>query len=117
MNLRRSLLVMLCVLTIVSACSSGSNDNPSGDTTITLWHTLEEMYRDDFNQLIRNFEDDNPGIKVIVEYQGRVSEIQEKVLAENLAGGQNMPDVFPVHSSTVQTLARDGIIESLDSYI
>lgn len=111
-----ALVLISASLLLITACG---NNEPvvDGETTITLWHTLEEMYRDDFNELIEGFEDSNPGIKVDVEYQGRVAEIQEKVLAENLAGGRDMPDVFPVHSSRIQTLAKDGVIESLEPYI
>ena len=32
--------------------------------TIEFWHTLEEMYRDDFNQLVDEFEKENPNITV-----------------------------------------------------
>lgn len=118
MKIRRimSLVIVSLSLFLMTACGTKKPEE-TGETTITLWHTLEEMYRDDFKTLIEEFEVQNPNIKVEVEYQGRVAEIQEKVLAENLAGGRDMPDVFPVHSSTVQTLAKDGIIDSLDSYI
>ena len=43
--------------------------------TIEFWHTLEEMYRDDFNELVDEFEKENPNITVNVSYQGRVGEI------------------------------------------
>ena len=114
MKLKRivSLVLLSAALLLVTACSD-KTPTGEGEPPIPLWHTLEEMYRDDFNALIDTFETENPDIKVLVEYQGRVAEIQEKVLAENLAGGRDMPDVFPVHSSRIQTLEKDGVIESL----
>ena len=81
-------MVLVCAL-IMSACSGGGGgtqtqkaDEPqSADTaaapaevtaaegndvyevtepvTIEFWHTLEEMYRDDFNQLVDEFENEN----------------------------------------------------------
>lgn len=84
--------------------------------TIELWHTLEEMYRDDFNKLVDEFEKENPNITVNVSYQGRVAEILEKILAANIAG-DGLPDVFPIHSSEIQTLAENEVIDNLDSYI
>ena len=84
--------------------------------TIEFWHTLEEMYRDDFNELVDEFEKENPNITVNVSYQGRVGEILEKILAANIAG-DGLPDVFPIHSSEIQVLAENGVVENLDPYI
>ena len=138
-------MVLVCAL-IMSACSGGGGgtqtqkaDEPqSADTaaapaevtaaegndvyevtepvTIEFWHTLEEMYRDDFNQLVDEFEKQNPNITVNVSYQGRVGEILEKILAANIAG-DGLPDVFPIHSSEIQVLAENGVVENLDPYI
>ena len=138
-------MVLVCAL-IMSACSGGGGgtqtqkaDEPqTADTaaapaevtaaegndvyevtepvTIEFWHTLEEMYRDDFNQLVDEFEKENPNITVNVSYQGRVGEILEKILAANIAG-DGLPDVFPIHSSEIQVLAENGVVENLDPYI
>lgn len=138
-------MVLVCAL-IMSACSGGgvgtqtqkADEPQSADTaaapaevtaaegndvyevtepvTIEFWHTLEEMYRDDFNQLVDEFEKQNPNITVNVSYQGRVGEILEKILAANIAG-DGLPDVFPIHSSEIQVLAENGVVENLDPYI
>jgi multiple sugar transport system substrate-binding protein len=104
------------VLTLVLALSATAPALAEATNTITLWHTLEEMYRDDFQKLVDTFTAQT-GINVNVEYQGRVAEILQKVLAANVAGGEELPAVFPVHSSEIKNLARDGVIENLDSYI
>lgn len=104
---------------LVLACSMGLSAYASGGApvTITLWHTLEEMYREDFQKLVDQFMADHPDIKVEVEYQGRVAEILQKVLAANVAGSDVLPAVFPVHSAEIKNLARDGVVRNLDSQI
>lgn len=107
-------MVMLLSAGTLPALAQSQAEEP---VTITLWHTLEEMYRDDFNKLVDQFMVENPNIKVQVEYQGRVAEILQKVLAANVAGSDVLPAVFPVHSSEIKNLARDGVVENLDAFI
>lgn len=83
---------------------------------VLFWHTLEEMYREDLGNLIAVYEEQT-GQKVDVQYQGRVGEILKKVLAANITGGDELPCVFPVHTSEIKNLARDGVVENLDAYI
>ena len=83
---------------------------------VLFWHTLEEMYREDLGRLVTAYEESS-GDKVDVQYQGRVAEILKKVLAANITGGDELPCVFPVHTSEIKNLARDGVVENLDKYI
>lgn len=107
-------LAMAFVMVLGLGCPALGESQP---VTITLWHTLEEMYRDDFQKLVDQFMVENPDITVQVEYQGRVAEILEKVLAANVAGSDTLPAVFPVHSSEIKNLSKDGVVENLDAYI
>lgn len=102
----KRLLALALVLTAVGAQAGG----------LTLWHTLEEMYREDFGALVKRFEESS-GQSVAVEYQGRVAEVLKKVLAANIGSGEELPHVFPVHSNEIKNLARDGVIEPLDDLI
>ena len=83
---------------------------------VLFWHTLGEMYREDLGRLVTAYEESS-GDKVDVQYQGRVAEILKKVLAANITGGDELPCVFPVHTSEIKNLARDGVVENLDKYI
>ena len=110
---RKWFALLLSLVLMLSAPASALAEGTQG---ITFWHTLEEMYRDDFQKLVDQYVADS-GEQVSVEYQGRVAEILQKVLAANITGGEELPAVFPVHSSEIKNLARDGVIENLDSYI
>ena len=79
---------------------------------VLFWHTLEEMYREDLGRLVTAYEESS-GDKVDVQYQGRVAEILKKVLAANITGGDELPCVFPVHTSEIKNLARDGVVEKV----
>lgn len=112
-KLQRSLTL---VLTLLMALCLSLPAVAEGTQNVILWHTLEEMYREDFQKLVDRFAADS-GLNVSVEYQGRVEDILQKVLAANIEGGEELPWVFPVHSSEIKNLARDGVVENLDPYI
>lgn len=113
MNMKKFLSLTLACLLLVSCIMTTALAEKQ---PVMLWHTLEEMYRADFQTLVDRFakEEQTP---VTVEYQGRVAEILKKVLAANITGGEELPSVFPVHSSEIRNLARDQVIEPLDDYI
>ena len=112
-KIRKYLSVMVALVMALSLAGCAQAEQAQ---SLTLWHTLEEMYREDFQALVDQYVEET-GTQVSVEYQGRVEEILQKVLAANITGGDELPAVFPVHSSEIKNLARDGVIENLDSYI
>ena len=105
----RKCLALALALFLLLGCTSALAEGP-----VLFWHTLEEMYREDLQKLVDQYASAD---KVTVEYQGRVAEILQKVLAANVEGGEELPYVFPVHSSEIKNLARDGVVENLDPYI
>lgn len=108
--MKKLLSLALCLaLALTLAASALAED-------VLFWHTLEEMYREDLGRLVTAYEESS-GDKVDVQYQGRVAEILKKVLAANITGGDELPCVFPVHTSEIKNLARDGVVENLDKYI
>lgn len=108
--MKKLLSLILCLAIVMSLAS------PVLAESTVLWHTLEEMYREDFGKLVTAYEEQS-GTTVDVQYQGRVAEILKKVLAANITGGEELPYVFPVHTSEIKNLARDGVVENLDKYI
>lgn len=116
-NLKRLPLLLVALFIAFAMAFNPFAQAASQPVTITLWHTLEEMYREDFQKLVDSFMEENPDITVVVEYQGRVAEILQKVLAANVAGSDVLPAVFPVHSAEIKNLARDGVVRNLDALI
>ena len=60
--------------------SAGENqEDPYAVTepiTITFWHTVEEQYRDTLQQLVDQFEEENPLITVEVVYSGSAGDTE-----------------------------------------
>lgn len=109
-KLRKVLSFALCLVLALSLTATALAED------VLFWHTLEEMYREDLGKLVDTYEAES-GDTVDVQYQGRVAEILKKVLAANITGGDELPCVFPVHTSEIKNLARDGVVENLDKYI
>lgn len=113
-------LALASVLAI-TACSTGSdggegNSDASGAETTTLniaWQAGSDPARD---EIIKKFEDENPGIKVNLTTAAD-EDMQKSVRTQLLAG--TAPDIFMVwpDSATVLsvgTLAPDGFLAPLD---
>ena len=73
-HLRKCLSLMLALVMLLS-CASALADGP-----VLFWHTLEEMYRANLQELVNQYEHAD---QVTVEYQGRVAEILQKITGES----------------------------------
>lgn len=100
--------------------SAGENqEDPYAVTepiTITFWHTVEEQYRDTLQQLVDQFEEENPLITVEVVYSGSAGDTEEKFIAANVAGGQDLPTVLTSNSDSIVEYQEAGIMEPLQPY-
>jgi len=73
-----------------------------------------EMKGDSFDQMIQNFETQNPDIKVkpvTLPY----AEVRDQLMIQ--AAGKTLPDVVGVDPQWMHTLIKYGVIENLDTYI
>jgi len=73
-----------------------------------------EMAEGSFNQMINEFEAENPSIEVkIVSLP--YSEVRDQLMIQ--AAGATLPDVVGVDPQWIRTLIKYGVIENLDPYI
>ncbi|BFH64434.1 ABC transporter substrate-binding protein [Paenibacillus azoreducens] len=109
-----SMLVLLTVLLIVTACSNsaGSGDKP-GVTTVTMWHGLTSIDLENMNKVVTAFEEKNPTIKMNLVYT-ESSEGSDQKLLTAVAGG-NPPDVALFDRFKVGTWAAQGSLTDLSS--
>lgn len=122
---KKVLCAMLCAAMAVSmlaGCSSGSgssgndssDDSSSGDdVTIDFWTIdLKASFEDYFNDLIEQYEADNPGVTINwtdVPYD----DIQSKLVTA-IAGG-TAPDVVNMNTQMTLTLAGEGALVDLNA--
>ena len=100
MKLSKKLAAAFAVsLTLVgtAACSNGGSNSSSSssssssskitkvkkNTTITLWHGMTGVQQDTLKELTKEFEKDNPKIKVKLENQGQYNDLQAKINSRN----------------------------------
>ena len=63
---RKTLAVTCAAMTLLTMAGCGTSENASGDTTVTFqtWNLKNDTYTPYFNDLMKQFEKDNPGVKV-----------------------------------------------------
>lgn len=133
--MKKMLALVLALATFLTACGSKPDsantpaDNSGGEqadtskyevvepVTIEFWHAVEEQYRPVLEQLVDDFEKTNPNITVNCLYQGSYRDINEKFLAANTAGGEEMPSLCVINGPAMTAYAQNGIMEPLDDYI
>lgn len=83
---------------------------------IEFWHALENQYQPTIDKIVAEFEKQNPNIKVNVIYQGKYSELNEKLIAAQ-AAGTTLPAVTAANTPYVAEYGASGMCEPLDDYI
>ena len=61
---RKTLAVTCAAMTLLTMAGCGTSENASGDTTVTFqtWNLKNDTYTPYFNDLMKQFEKDNPGV-------------------------------------------------------
>lgn len=94
---------------------AGGSGASSGRVTITFWHTFEHPKEIEvLNDAIKQFEEDNPNIKVNVQQQPYDGAVEKYITA---AQGGEGPDVMRVPNDRLGSLAYFDLIDPLDEYI
>jgi len=57
-----------------------------GQVTISFWHAMSRALGETLTELVDKFQEENPGIKVDLVYQGGYSALQQKLIAAVAAG-------------------------------
>lgn len=83
---------------------------------IEFWHALESQYQPTVDKIVALFEAQNPNIKVKAIYQGKYTELNEKLIAAQVAG-TTLPAVTAANTPYVAEYGASGMCEELDPYI
>ena len=99
----------------VAACGSGSDGGSDGEVVLQYWTAATDRpVQEATEQIIEQFESDNPGIRVETQYIP-FNEYFEKVSIS--FGGGNPPDVLWVDSTMTTSYGDQGLISSLEPYL
>ncbi|MDR6868173.1 multiple sugar transport system substrate-binding protein [Microbacterium resistens] len=98
---------------VLSGCAGGSSD-AGGDRTITFmgWGSPQEV--DVFKDMIGQFEDENPGVKV--DYIS-VPATDFATKLQTMIASKKVPDVFYLAPENVMPYADSGIIADLSGFV
>lgn len=109
---RKTLAVTCAAMTLLTMAGCGTSENASGDTTVTFqtWNLKNDTYTPYFNDLMKQFEKDNPGVKV--KWVDQPAENYDQKLSTDAAAGQ-LPDVVNVSETQAYNLAKSGALMNL----
>ncbi|GAB2540028.1 ABC transporter substrate-binding protein [Gracilibacillus alcaliphilus] len=109
------LSIGLLMVSVLVACSSDeeSGGSSSGDAnTVEVWHSMTDTSGEAIEQVIEEFEQQNPDIKIEATYVANQGEGQNEKLLTAIAGG-NPPDVAYFDRFEVAAWAAQGSLEPL----
>lgn len=113
-TLKKILVASCAAATVLSMAACGSSSNTSESTTISFqtWNLKNDTYTPYFNNLIKQFEKDNPGITV--KWVDQPAENYDQKLSTDAAAGQ-LPDVVNVSETQAYNLAKSGVLMNLST--
>ena len=107
-------ICLLGLITTATACNSSNNTNNSGKTTITFWHTHNDDESNTLKEIVADYEEKNPKIKVVVQ-QVPFSDAQNKY--KTVAQAQNAPDIFRAEIAWTAEFASLGYLMAIDMFM
>ena len=100
---------LIALLIVASGCSSSANTD--GEVTIDVFQFKVEL-RQEFEEIARLYEEENPGVKVNIETLGGGSNYSQSLLTKFSSG--NAPDIFNVAGPSEVEAYRDYLSDLSD---
>jgi multiple sugar transport system substrate-binding protein len=110
-----ALMIVLTLSMILTGCSSKSSSSEKGSknqTTVTFWHPMTDVTGEAVDAVIKEFEKQNPDIKINAVYTANQGEGQNEKLMTAISGG-NPPDVAYFDRFEIGSWAAQGSLEDL----
>lgn len=112
-----------------AACSNGSHSSSSSSTdnsekiakvtkqtNIVFWHGMTGVQQETLKGLTKEFEKENPKIKVKLENQGAYNDLQAKINS-TLQSPNNLPTITQAYPDWLYTAAKNKMLVDLTPYI
>jgi multiple sugar transport system substrate-binding protein len=127
MGRRRFLFPVISAAAVILIMSGCQKKNPYGlsekaPVTITIWHYYSGVQEEEFERLIRSFNETDgreKGIVVEASNKGSIGELNQKVYEsiEKKIGSEPLPDVFAAYADQVYEIDREGLAVDLSKYM
>lgn len=125
-RLRAHMLLTLCAILIFSFGCGGATPSPTPpplpqpettekNSTLTLWHTLNETHRDALAELIQEFHNVYPDLTVNAVYVGSRDDLTKQFAAAIALG--TTPDLVLADRRQIAEFAAQGGLQPLDKFL
>ncbi len=106
------LIVVLLALSIMSC--SRKPELPPGTVTITFWHSFVATTIPALEELLKDFERDNPGIHIKAQYVPTGDALVQKLVSA--VESQTAPDVSWIHTDFLDKLVQSGAVYPIEEF-
>ena len=121
--MKKFLSMLLCTTLLLAGCSSSKTTSSSTQsnndvTQIKFWYAYTDKIQENNENMVKLFNETvgkEKGIEVIAEYQGAYEDVHQKLQAGHISG--EVPAVSVMEIASIETFAKNGLIEPLDTYI
>jgi multiple sugar transport system substrate-binding protein len=114
--LKKILLIFSIAILSFTFNSCGKKDyNVTGTVTIKFWHSFVSSSIPALQDLIKKFEDENPGIKIDAQYIPSGDALIQKLVTA--IRSKTAPDISWLHSDFLEDLVKADAIYKMDDFI
>ena len=110
--MKKILAILLTIALILSATSLAFAD----DIEVIWWHNLDSGNQEFVDFLVNTFNESHPGIKIIPQYAGNWSEINEALVLANASDNGELPGVSMCNTKFIASYGNSGLFEDLTPY-
>ncbi|WEV43894.1 extracellular solute-binding protein [Lactobacillus sp. ESL0684] len=117
------LTVMAAALIGTAACSKQETTSDSQaipkvtkKTTVVFWHGMQGQQEQTLRDLTKQFEQQNPKIKVKLEQQGAYTDLQAK-LNSTMQSPKDLPTITQAYPDWLESAARNKMLVNLSPYM
>lgn len=82
---------------------------------VVFWHAMSGSNEEALDNLANKFMEENPDIKINLQFQGDYRELFDKLMAASKAG--NLPTMTQIYSNRLSWYVDKGLVENLNPYI
>jgi ABC-type glycerol-3-phosphate transport system substrate-binding protein len=111
---RLAALFTIFIIIFSSGCGN-KESNPDGQITITFWHSFISSTIPALNDLIKKFEEENPGIRINAQYIPSGDALIQKLITA--VQSKTAPDISWLHSDFLEDLVKADAIYKMEDFI
>jgi len=114
-KMKKSLVFVLIIYMVLGANCSKSKPDSSNSTELTFWHSFVATTLPILDDLIADFENENPGIKIRAQYVPTGDALMQKLITA--LQSNTAPDIAWVHADFLDRLVNARKIFPLDELV